>query len=159
MSERVIVGIDPGLDGAVAVIWPNGNVNVLDTPTLNVGRGGKVRREYHAAGMAELVTRAATFVVIEAVHSMPGQGVRSMFSMGYGLGLWVGIVAASHIPYQTVTPQRWKGALMDGMGKEKDASRLRASQLYPGVAERLARKRDVGRADALLIAEWGRRYA
>ena len=78
-----------------------------------------------------------------------------MFSMGQGLGIWKGIFAALGIPCDMVTPQRWKKLLMDGMGKKKDASRLRASQLFPDVG--FPRKKDHGRAEALLIAEYLRR--
>jgi crossover junction endodeoxyribonuclease RuvC len=80
-----------------------------------------------------------------------------MFTMGRGLGTWEGVLAGLGIPYELVTPQRWKKALMDGMGKDKDASRLQAIRLFPAIAGQLARKKDDGRADALLIAEYGRR--
>jgi len=56
-----------------------------------------------------------------------------------------------------VEPARWKGAMMDGMGREKYAARFRAALLFPAVAKLFARKQDDGRAEALLIAEYGRR--
>jgi hypothetical protein len=79
-----------------------------------------------------------------------------MFGFGKGYGMWIGIVAALEIPYTLVTPQAWKKELMQGI-KDKDAGRLRAMQLFPAYNEWLVRKRDIGRADALLIAEYGRR--
>jgi crossover junction endodeoxyribonuclease RuvC len=158
----VIIGIDPGLDGAVARIYSDGRVAVHDTPTLTVKSGPKNKRQYQPREMAELLKvmdegDPVRLVVIESTHAMPGQGVSSMFSMGYGLGLWVGLVAALGLPYEMVTPQRWKGTMMDGMGKDKDASRFKAQALFPAVHGALARKKDDGRAEALLIAEYARR--
>jgi hypothetical protein len=163
----ITIGIDPGLDGAVAVLGysddrpgNDGRTVVFDTPTLTV-RGAKGnKREYNLHEMAKflrLFSEVPSRVYIEKVHSMPGQGVRSMFSMGYGAGAWAGILAALDFSYSYVSPQRWKGVLLDGMGKDKDAGRFRAIQLFPDVADQLARKKDDGRADALLIAEYGRR--
>jgi len=82
---------------------------------------------------------------------MPGQGVRSMFTIGVGHGLFLGILAAVGLPYTRVRPAIWKRTL--GLGKDKEASRLRAQQLYPGAD--LRRKKDHGRAEALLLAWYG----
>ena len=154
-----IIGIDPGLTGAVAVL-PEGLF--FDTPVASVKKGGK--KVYLVAEMVALflVYRASevpdrAHVYIEDVHAMPGQGVSSTFSFGRGYGLWEGIVAALGIPYTLVSPVRWKRAMMDGMGKEKGASRIRAGQLFPRFIGQLTRVKDHGRADALLIAEYGRR--
>ena len=102
----------------------------------------------------------ASHVALEKIHSMPGQGVRSMFSMGEGYGLWKGIIMTLGDPMILVTPQAWKKVMMQGMGKEKDASVLRASELFPHIADQLVTPRGRklnGRADALLIAHWCRR--
>lgn len=153
------IGIDPGLDGAVAVIDVVFNrVRLLDVPTLSVG----TKREYDAAGMAALLREFEPdnfggVAVIESVHSMPEQGVASSFAFGKGLGIWLGILAALQIPHELVTPQRWKKTVMDGMAKEKDASRQRAIQLFPAAAADLKLKKHHGRADALLMAEFKRR--
>jgi len=156
----VIIGIDPGLDGAVCLIGSALDYIVIyDTPTLTVQGASGNKREYnHVAMAAHLRPAAAKSVAyIEKVHAMPGQGVRSMFTMGVGLGMWMGILAGLEIPITLVTPQRWKGVMLDGMGKDKDASRLRAMQLRPRDTEFFQRKKDDGRAEAYLIAEYGRR--
>lgn len=154
----MIIGIDPGLDGAVAVLT-GADLVLFDTPTLNVKGASGNRREYHLNAMAGFLRMyaARATAYIENVHAMPGQGVRSMFTMGLGLGAWMGILAGLEIPVTRVTPQRWKGVMLDGMGKDKDAGRLRAMQLRPNDASRFERKKDDGRADAYLIAEYGRR--
>lgn len=158
----IILGIDPGLDGAVVgLAGPDQPlVRYLDTPTLTVAGAKGNRREYNLSLMADflrVVRVGGAHAYVESVHAMPGQGVRSMFTMGYGSGAWAGILAALQIPYTMVTPQRWKKLMLPDMGKDKDAARLRAMQLYPDVAELFKRKKDDGRADALLIAEYGRR--
>ena len=86
---------------------------------------------------------------------MPGQGTRSMFTVGVGFGAWLGLLAALQIPYTRVRPGVWKKA--EGLGPDKEQARLRAQQLFPGAD--LQRKRDHGRAEALLLAWWGRRLS
>lgn len=162
----ITIGIDPGLDGAVAVLdyqddrpGFDGSPILYDTPTLTVKGAKGNKREYNLHEMAQFLrqfTEVPSRVYLEKVHSMPGQGVRSMFSMGVGFGAWLGILAAFGYEYTLVTPQRWKGVLLDGMGHDKDAGRLRATQLFPAVASLFARKKDDGRADAILIAAYGR---
>ena len=156
------VGIDPGLGGAVAILreWEEGlpRAAVWDTPTAVVGSGKKVKNVHAPAGMVELLRSVGEcFVVMENVHSMPKQGVSSSFNFGRGFGTWEGIIAALGLPYELVTPQLWKKVMMEGMGKEKDASRIRAMQLFPELSELLKLKKHHGRADALLIASFGGR--
>ena len=157
----IYLGIDPGLDGALAAIYEDGRVEIFDTPTVTVKVTKGNKREYdlstltgwlRAWNLGPHVLRAA----IEKVHAMPGQGVTSMFSMGYGLG-WEWALAALCIPFQRVAPQTWQKVMLADEGKGKDAARLQAQRLFPGYATLFARKKDDGRADAVLIAEYGRR--
>ena len=159
----IFIGIDPGKDGAVAVILPpQTTVQLFDTPTLRV-KEGSAKRNFDVAGMVALLLPFVDYhclVSLERIHAMPGQGVTSMFSMGEGYGLWQGILAALTMPYQLVTPQRWKADLMEGAPKDKAASVLVASRLFPASANDLRGKKGAardGRGDALLLAEWGRR--
>lgn len=157
----LFIGIDPGLDGAVGVIRGNLNtdVEIFDTPTLLV-EGEKKRRKYNVSAMASILEPFQTeqvLVVLESVHSMPKQGVASSFSFGEGLGLWKGIIAAYKLPVEMPSPQRWKKAILADQGKDKDASRFKAIQLFPSIADQLSRVKDDGRAEALLMAEYGRR--
>jgi crossover junction endodeoxyribonuclease RuvC len=129
---------------------------LADTPTLTirVARGSKAT--YDVPGMASLLepySGLQAHVLIEESQAMPGQGTRSMLTIGFGYGLWIGILATLEIPYTTVRPAQWKKAF--SLGKDKEASRLRAQQLYP--AADLRRKRDHGRAEALLLAHYGLR--
>jgi crossover junction endodeoxyribonuclease RuvC len=157
----IYIGIDPGLSGAVAVINDTAPVlhSVHDTPTILV-EGEKTKRKYHAAAMALLLKPfegTPALVVLENVHSMPKQGVASSFCFGEGLGIWKGIIAAYGLALEMPSPQRWKKLLLADQGKEKEASRYKATQLFPSLADQLSRVKDDGRAEALLMAEYGRR--
>ncbi len=140
-------------------------VQLFDTPTMVVS-GVKEKRVYNTVAMAQLLqpysvllgpTKGRTLVVLESVHAMPKQGVSSSFSFGQGLGMWQGIIAALGLPLEMPSPQRWKKAIMADQGKEKSAARYKAMQLFPSVATQFARVKDDGRAEALLMAEYGRR--
>jgi crossover junction endodeoxyribonuclease RuvC len=152
-----VIGIDPGLAGALAVLSLSGTlITLADTPTLTlkVQRGRK--QVYDVPGMVKLLRPYAGLhlhVYIEESQAMPGQGSRSMFTVGLGYGLWLGILATLELQYTSVRPAVWKQAF--NLGRDKEASRLRAMQLYP--AADLRRKRDHDRAEALLLAAYGLR--
>ena len=83
-------------------------------------------------------------------------GAASAFNFGKGAGMWLGILAGMGIPYAEVHPTTWKGRMLRDQGKGKDASRVKALAVWPQTAKSLARKKDHGRADALLMAAYGR---
>ena len=149
------IGIDQGLHGSVAILDAGGILQGLaDTPTLTVKVPRGTRHVYDAPGLVELLRPYAglhSHVTIEEAQPMPGQGTRSTFTTGYGMGIWVGILATPVLPYTTVRPQVWKRALR--LSRDKEASRLRAIQLFPGAD--LRRKKDHGKAEALLLAYYG----
>ena len=153
-----LCGIDPGLTGALAVLADNGALVALhDTPVLTLRTSRGTRQEYDVPGLVALLAPYAgpqAHVVLEESQAMPGQGVRSMFTIGYGFGVWLGLLAVLQMSYTRVRPADWKRP-MGLLGKDKEASRLRAMQLFPGAD--LRRKRDHGRAEALLLSWWGRR--
>jgi crossover junction endodeoxyribonuclease RuvC len=161
---RVFLGIDPGQTGSLAMIrvLDDGSkeIRLFDPPLFEVKSGKKIRHEYDEASMAATlhefsVVEKETTCILEKVSAMPDQGVTSMFNFGMGFGLWRGMLAAFRIPYTLIHPLTWKKRVMRDMPKEKDAARQRAIQLYPQVADQLARKKDIGRADALLLAHYG----
>jgi len=132
-------------------------IGVTITIEIKTSNGGK-KNEFLPAEMAQIILceidMQETHAFIEKVGAMKGQGVTSMFSFGKGFGIWIGILAAFRVPYTFVTPQAWKKMIMAGK-HDKDAYRIRAQELYPGYAAQLNRKKDNGRADALLIAHYG----
>jgi crossover junction endodeoxyribonuclease RuvC len=158
-SLSLFCGIDPGLTGAVALINSRGDLlSLYDTPTLLV-KGAKNRHIYVESAMVAILevcknTGTVLMTAIENVHAMPGQGVTSMFSMGTGFGLWLGMLSALRMPYTRIEPIAWKKKMGIVAKSDKNASIIRALQLYPEAD--LARKKDHGRADAILIANYAR---
>lgn len=149
-----VAGVDPGLSGGIAVVNEHGTVVLVDDlPVHRVAKGKRVKAELDLASLRSLLTtQPLDHVVIEMVHAMPKQGVVSMYRFGYCTGSIVGMVAALQLPYSFVLPRVWQKAC--GVGPGPDDARRRATQLFPAVASLLNRKRDGGRADALLIAYW-----
>lgn len=142
------LGIDPGATGCAALIHDHGH-DLFDwpgDPALVVPR--------LADWLARFDVRLAA---LEKVGAMPGQGVVSMFTFGQNVGTWHGILAALSIPYVSPRPQDWQRGLVDRKaGKDtKAASLATARRLFPDAD--LGRKKDHGRADALLLAWWARR--
>lgn len=152
-----VIGIDPGLSGAIALLDDGDGIDVFDMPVLELARSGKKRREIDPTRLDDLIrSLRGNRAVLEQAGSRPGQGVASSFAFGKGYGLVLGILVAHGIPYTVVHPTVWKKALHVPAGK--DAARARASQLFPGSAQRWTRAKDDGRAEAALIALWGRRH-
>jgi crossover junction endodeoxyribonuclease RuvC len=149
-----VLGIDPGLDGALALLTTAGELVVTDMPVLTTDRGGKSKRQADVRALADLIrTMEPSFAVIERVGAMPGQGVASSFAFGRIAGQIEGVVATLAIPITYISPLTWRRAF--NVPKGKDGSRLRASELLPVCAGRFRRKRDDGRAEAALMALWG----
>lgn len=151
----MIIGIDPGLDGGIAILEGPKALTVHDIPTLKERTRG---REVDWAALSRLYMQYDIFEIehafIEQVHSMPKQGVASSFKFGYVAGGLRGLVAAWGIPTTMVTPQRWKKGLK--LARTKDAAVARASELWPKVNFHGPKGglRD-GVAEAALIAYYG----
>lgn len=151
-----IIGIDPGQSGALAVIEKGLVVKVIDMPTMGRthGKGQQVDPYSLASELFEIGPSNISGVIMEQVGSMPGQGVTSMFNFGESVGVVKGVLGALQIPVRMVSSIRWKKTA--GLtGKDKDASRALALQLHPEAADHLTRKKDQGRAEAILIARFG----
>ena len=149
----IFIGIDPGLDGAIAFFdTGRGHLSVVDMPVVEVLRGGKKKREVSAQMLAQIIRLAERpcTAVSERVNAMPGQGVTSVFSFGRSSGIVEGVLAALAIPTHIITPQMWQKAASVRGGK--DGARQRATELFPAYAGLFARKKDDGRADAACMA-------
>lgn len=158
MSGRVYLGFDPGMAGAVAAIYPDGEAVVFDMPTVATVR---TRREVVARELANIVAPLAVggdaVAVLEQPFALPMEARQTTLAIGRNAGIIEGVLAALGIPYESIRPDKWKPAMGLPKGALKDASRARAMALFPALAERLSRKKDDGRAEALLLAEWRRR--
>jgi len=151
-----IIGIDPGQSGALAVFLHGKVTALLDMPTSARlhGKGQQVDGYTLATWMMEQTAGDDVQVVIEAVSAMPGQGTASMFRFGESVGVVLGVCGALQLPVQWVRPAQWKRKA-GLIGKPKDAARTLAIQLHPEIADKLTRKKDTGRADAVCIARFG----
>ena len=143
------IGIDPGKNGALAIItyWGNGQVDYTIQP-FDATEYVKLLRN-HAVNVT---------VCVEKVGAMPGQGVVSMFNFGHNLGFIEGVLQAVSIPYQLVPPQTWKKEF--SLNSDKAKSIEVCQKLFPNVsllATERSRKPHDGMAEALLMAEYARR--
>lgn len=155
-----VVGIDPGLSGAVAIINGSDSLIVIDMPTMTVERNSKSKRQVSASELAAIFSHHNSndcHVYVEKVSAMAGQGVTSVFSFGRSFGMIEGILAAYKLPVTFVPPATWVKAV--GRGQGKDASRARAMELFPNNQADFKRVKDDGRSDAALIAYWGKHHA
>ncbi len=152
----IIIGIDPGLSGAIAVLQDNKVKNIFEVPVMTEGK--KNKRQLNSAQMVKIIKdniskSEETIVVVEHVNAMPGQGVTSMFNFGQTFGAIKGICAAIGLPIFFVRPAKWKKHF-DLINSSKDASRTKAIEMYPLISDQLAKKKDVNKADAILIARY-----
>jgi len=143
--NRIHIGIDPGKSGAIAFIprlrapW-----TVKNTETISDLRDA----------LDDALTQCGSlgvFACIEKVHSMPGQGVASTFKFGESYGQLTGLLVGLKIPYETVTPQKWQGAMQCRSKGDKNVTKAKAQALYPEI------KVIHANADALLIATYCKR--
>ena len=151
-----IIGIDPGLTGAIAVLKNSKVLNVFDMPVMSEGK--KNKRQLNSAQLVKLlkdnVSKSEEIsVVVEQVNAMPGQGVTSMFNFGQTFGAIKGICATLNLPIYFVRPSKWKKHF-ELINSSKDASRTKAIEMYPTFADHLSKKKDVNKSDAILIARY-----
>lgn len=148
----IILAIDPGISGCLVLLNDkNTYIEHLFMPSTKIGKRNRVNG---AAIQRWLIDWDIGHCFIEAVHSMPGQGVSSSFSFGHSAGVVEGIVTGSQIPMTLITPQAWKK--WAGLsGQDKDAARARAIQLFPGIKDLDTKVKGQALADALLIGAYG----
>jgi crossover junction endodeoxyribonuclease RuvC len=139
-----ILGVDPGVTGGISFRYPD-RIVAEDIPVV----GGEVDVDTLVRRVREMCPRLA---VIERAGAMPRQGVSSTFKYGVAYGALRSVVALCNIPYQLVTPAKWKNHFRLDADKEK--SRALAIQLWPGCGF-FSRKKNHGRAEAALIALYG----
>jgi hypothetical protein len=147
------VGIDPGLTGAVAVLFGE-KAEVYDIPTIKKGDGA-VKYEIDPAGLGRVLRFGITnsekvVAALERVNSMPGQASSSTFSLGDSFGVCRAVLSLTNLPLMYVTPMAWKKYFK--LTKDKEEARALAIKRYPQVELHL--KKHIDRAEALLIATY-----
>ena len=151
-----VIGIDPGLNGAIAVLQDNKVKEIFDVPVMPEGK--KNKRQLNSAQLVKLLKDIISgneeiVVIVENVSAMPGQGVTSMFNFGQTFGAIKGICASLGLPIFFVRPSKWKKHF-ELINSSKDSSRTKAIEMYPSLSNELAKKKDVNKSDAILIARF-----
>ena len=154
----LIIGIDPGISGAICFFEDGQVKEIIDMPVMADGK--KNKRQINGPQVYnEILKRINKFqkkdiiVVIEQVSAMPGQGVTSMFNFGQSFGVLKGICSAMQLSMFFIRPAKWKKYF--GLIKtEKDASRTKVIEIFPYISSQLSRKKDSNKADAVLIASF-----
>jgi crossover junction endodeoxyribonuclease RuvC len=152
----IIIGIDPGISGAISILENKKVLDVYDTPTMIDGK--KNKRQVNGAQVANIIKERMNdgkeiSIVVEHVNAMPGQGVTSMFNFGQSFGVIKGICSALSLPIHFVRPTKWKKHF-NLINTNKDASRTKVIEVYPEISSNLSRKKDGNKADAILIARY-----
>ena len=153
-----IIGIDPGISGAVCFFKDGKIIDVIDMPSMSEGKKNKKQVNGNQL-FNEIKSRLSEInqdevcVVVEHVTAMPGQGVTSMFNFGQTFGAIKGICAALELPIYFVRPSKWKKHF-ELINSSKDASRTKAIEMYPKLSNQLSKKKDVNKSDAILIARF-----
>ena len=150
----LILGVDPGLDGALAAVALDGSlISVTDMPTIKPGAKRAIDEVELARILADFGHISA--VALELVGVRPGEGGVGAFTFGKGIGLIRGMLRMKFLPIMDCTPRTWQRAVGIETGAGKDASRALAKERFQRHAHLFARVKDDGRSDACLIALWG----
>ena len=154
----LIIGIDPGISGAICFFKNVEVKEILDIP--NMADGKKNKRQINGPQIYNEISKRIinipkneVVVVIEQVSAMPGQGVTSMFNFGQSFGVLKGICSAMQLSMHFVRPAKWK-KYFNLIKTEKDASRTKVIEIFPYISSQLSRKKDSNKADAILIASF-----
>ena len=152
----IIIGIDPGVSGAICILTDGKITEIYEMPTMIDGK--KNKKQVNGAEVTniinkELVNEKDINVVIEHVSAMPGQGVTSMFNFGQSFGVLKGICAALKLPVYFIRPVKWKKHF-NLINTEKDASRTKVIEVFPYISSKISKKKDANKADAILIARF-----
>ena len=154
----LIIAIDPGISGSLCFFEEGKIIDIIEMP--NMAAGKKNKRQVNGAQIyneislrIKCIEKKDIKVVIEQVSAMPGQGVTSMFNFGQSFGVLKGICSAMQLPMYFVRPAKWK-KYFNLINSEKDASRTKAIQIFPYISEKLSKKKDSNKADAILIASF-----
>ncbi|KAJ3698119.1 hypothetical protein LUZ61_001824 [Rhynchospora tenuis] len=161
-----IIGVDPDVAGALALLRPDQSpcgysAEVFDAPYVNVMVGKRLRKRLDPRSIVKLLQSfdapIGTKAYIEQSRPFPQDGKQGWWSGGFTYGMWLGVLVASGFSVKPVSSVSWKNFFeLSRASSTKDDSRKSASDMFPSLASMLTRKKDHGRAEALLIAAYGR---
>lgn len=160
----IIIGIDPGLTGALAMLGHRGEYQHLeDIPTMqrmHAPRKGGVKNQVNCYAVKEFLRgwlqaydKNEIHAVIELPIAFPGQQIQTVASSFLTAGHLEGVIQSMGIAHTLVSPSEWKKTMK--LTSSKEQSRAMALRSWPEAAELLKRVKDHNRAEALLIAKFG----
>ena len=157
LKMSVVLGIDPGATGALA-FYSVDDLLVWDMPVHEITKGKSKRKRFDPYGFSHIINQIPDIkhAVIEQVSAQPGNGAAAAFTYGWMCGGLEACLACMEIPYTYVAPQKWKKQM--ACPKDKDGARMRASQLMPEHSHLWKLKKHDGRAEAALIAKYGKEF-
>ena len=153
----LFIGVDPGASGGLAYYISNGDKSFYGAFKCPKAAGKlyeavfKIKEMVSSFNDGRLPCPYSINCVVEKVHSMPGQGVKSTFSFGKNLGWWESALEANRIPYQLVHPRKWQNHFNISAISRKDRKKLlreKAEELYPDI------KMTYYVSDAVLIMDY-----
>ena len=154
----LIIGIDPGISGAICFMEKGRIIDVIDMPSMADGK--KNKKQVNGSQIFNEISRYTKDksiedikVIIEHVSAMPGLGVTSMFNFGQSFGILKGVCSAMNLSMHFVRPVKWKKHF-NLINSSKDASRTKAIEIFPYFSVNLSKKKDANKADAILIASY-----
>ena len=141
-----VIGIDPGITGAICFLNNGDVIDVIDMPNMTDGK--KNKKQVNASQIFNEINERIkniknsekVYVVIEQVSAMPGQGVTSMFNFGQSFGVLKGICASMKLPMYLVRPTKWK-KYFNLIKTEKEASRTKVIEIFPEISSMLSKKK------------------
>lgn len=148
-----LIGVDPGLSGAIAAIDDDG-LHLYEMPVLEYTvTGGKIRKEVNCGKVREILRKFDERQAYMELISGYGSQAFTEFRFGEAYGMMKACMALTSTPYALVPPRTWKKYF--GLTRDKDHARELAQQKFPERAKSFARKKDDGKAEAALIALYG----
>jgi crossover junction endodeoxyribonuclease RuvC len=149
----IFLGIDPGaVSGALGAVDHEGNY--LEAFDIEHKDKHILALVFKSRILSIVDPKVGAEICMEQVHSMPNQGVSSTFAFGRAVGVISAVCELTNYPFHLVTPQRWKKHF--GLTADKNEALDKARELFPKAKSTLKLKKDIHKAEALLIAEYWR---
>lgn len=160
----LLMGIDPGLGGAVAVVDMDRMVlvDMIDMPTYQ--KPTEARKQgyfemvdvHKLSSLVDMYAPMVALAVLEEPGAMPEQGLSSTFRFGHVCGQIHGVLAGHYIPVAPVKPAVWKSAM--GLSTNKTDSQVRANLEFPAAKALWVQKQHNDRAEAALLCAYAVKY-
>ena len=145
----IFLGIDPGsVSGALGALDHQGNY--LEAFDIEHRDKHILALVFKSRILSIVDPKEGAEICMEQVHSMPNQGVSSTFAFGRAVGVISAVCQLTRYPVHLVTPQKWKKHFH--LTADKNESLDMARYLWPEAKLKL--KKDINKAEALLIAEY-----